>query len=94
MLCILKKPLAWLDGKLLKVLQNIAMEWKDKKLILALYMGQKALGRTNFDDTKPSERCSLEMLSVPYFFNIYVEVMVRETLENSWQQIKVGGQKY
>ena len=33
--------------KLMEILRNIGVDWKDRRLIIALYMGQNAVVRVN-----------------------------------------------
>ena len=43
---------------------NIGVDWKDRRLIAALYMGQKAIVRVNGDESEPfiiGMRCEARM---------------------------------
>ena len=69
--------------KLLEVLKSIGVNWRDRRLIDRLYMGQRARiwvkdGLTNAAVTGRGTRqgCSLS----PVFFNIYAEAMLRDDL--------------
>ena len=39
--------------KLMEILRNIEVDWKDRRLIIAIYMGQNAVVRVNGDNTEP-----------------------------------------
>ena len=80
--------------KLMKILLDLGMDWRDRRLIKNLYMGQTAAVRIGEDTT---EKCSIGRgvrqgcsLS-PMLFNLYAERMVKEAMERTGKAgIKVG----
>ena len=66
-------------SKLLKVLQDIGVDWRDRGLIAALYMGHRAVVRLKHGLTSEAgigcgtrQRCSPS----PILFNSYAEVIL------------------
>ena len=69
---------------LMRALERIAIDWKDRRLIKNLYMGQTVMIRIDGINSKPGkigravrQRCPLS----PLLFNIYIEEIVRERME-------------
>ena len=80
--------------KLLKLLKRIGIDWRDRRLIATLYMGQTATVRLKDGLTNPAiigrgtrQGCCLS----PLLFNIYAEAMLREALDQVDEGIRVGG---
>ena len=80
--------------KLMQALIRLGIDWKDRRLIRNLYMGQKIRIRIEGEYSEPGEigrgvrqGCPLS----PLLFNIYIEELIREALENLEVGIKVGG---
>jgi len=80
--------------KLLKILKNMGVDWKDRRLIMNLYMNQKVVVKVNQES---SEECDMGRgvrqgccLS-PLLFNIYADAMMTEAMEGTEEGVKVGG---
>ena len=80
--------------KLLEILKNIGIDWRDKKLLSELCMGQTAVVRTDDGETTPIvigrrtwQGCPLS----PLLFNIYDEAIVREAFDDIKEGVKIGG---
>ena len=81
--------------KLVEVLREIGVDWRDRRIIRNLYMGQSAKVRIAEEVTEECkigrgvrQGCCLS----PVLFNIYAESMLREALDSSVAGVKVGGQ--
>lgn len=80
--------------KLFNALERLGVDWKDRRLIRNLYMEQAAVIRIDGELSEPGiigrgsrQGCPLS----PLLFNIYIEELVREALENVNTGVKVGG---
>jgi len=80
--------------KLMKALRRIGIDWRDRRLIGNLYMGQNVRIRIEGEYSEPGligrgvrQGCPLS----PLLFNIYIEELIREALEDTEEGIKVGG---
>src|SRR6476619_2073088 len=80
--------------KMLKVLQSIGVDWRDRRMISELYMNQEAVvriagGESDLGIIGRGDRqgCPLS----PLLFSIYAEMMMKEALENVEEGIMVGG---
>ena len=80
--------------KLMRALRRIGVDWRDRRLIGNLYMGQQVRIRIEGEYSEPGkigrgvrQGCPLS----PILFNIYIEEVTRETLEEMTEGIKVGG---
>ena len=72
----------------------MGIDWRDRRLIGNLYIGQKMRIRIDGEYSEPGnvgrgvrQGCPLS----PLLFNIYIEELVRETVEDMEEGIKVGG---
>ena len=79
---------------MLKMLRNIGVDWKDRRLIMNLYMNQKAVVKIQQDCSDESEigrgvrqGCCIS----PLLFNIYAEAMMMEAMEGIEEGVKIGG---
>ena len=81
--------------KLMEILQNIGVDWRDRRLIATLYMSQTAAVRLNYELTEPSEvgrGVRQGCLISPTLFNIYAEAMIKYALDDLKEGICVGGE--
>ena len=81
--------------KLMKVLGRIGVDDRDRQMIKNLYLGQTVVVRIDGEDSEPAkigrgvrQGCPLS----PLLFNIYIQELLNEALENSKDGVKVGGQ--
>lgn len=81
--------------KLMRALRRVGVDWKERRLIGNLYMGQSVRIRLEGELTEPGQigrgvrqGCPLS----PLLFNIYIEEVIRETMEGLDRGVKVGGQ--
>jgi hypothetical protein len=79
----------------MKILEDIKVDWRDRRLIQDLYMRQEAVIRIANEETEPAiigrgvrQGCPLS----PLLFSIYAEMMMIEAFEDSNEGIKVGGE--
>src|SRR6476619_5049269 len=80
--------------KMMKVLQSIGVDWRDRRMISELYMHQEAVVRIAGGESDLGiigrgvrQGCPLS----PLLFSIYAEMMMKEALENVEEGIRVGG---
>uniref|UniRef100_A0A8D8XS53 Craniofacial development protein 2 n=1 Tax=Cacopsylla melanoneura TaxID=428564 RepID=A0A8D8XS53_9HEMI len=80
---------------LLKVLKDIDINWKDRRLIRELYKGQKVVVRVEDEETEEvvigrgvRQGCCMS----PVLFNLYAEKLMEEALEQS-SGVSVGSEK-
>ena len=81
-------------SKLMEIMKDIGIGWKERRLIQNLYENQKVVIQTQVGDSNPCrisrgvrQGCPLSSL----LFNIYVDRIVKEALEESNLGIRVGG---
>jgi Reverse transcriptase (RNA-dependent DNA polymerase)/Endonuclease/Exonuclease/phosphatase family len=82
--------------KLMGILRRMGVEWRERRLIGNLYMGQRVKIRIDGEYSEPGkigrgvrQGCPLS----PILFNIYIEEIIRETMEEMEEGIKVGGKR-
>src|SRR6476469_2691956 len=80
---------------MMKVLQSIYVDWRDRRMISELYMNQEAVvriagGESDSDIIGRGVRQGC-MLS-PLLFSIYAEMMMKEAIEYVVEGIRVGGE--
>src|SRR6476469_8245349 len=80
--------------KMMKVLQSIGADWRDRRVVGKLYMNQEAVVRIAGGESNSGiigrgvrQGCPLS----PLLFSIYAEMMLKEALENVEEGIRVGG---
>ena len=78
----------------MKTLQQIGINWRDRRLIKNLYMNQTA---TITIENEQSQAATVGQgvrqgcLLSPLLFSIYAEGMMKEALEQTDEAIKIGG---
>jgi hypothetical protein len=82
----------WL--KMMEVLKQLQVDWKDRRLIGDLYMRQQAVVRVADGESEPAvigrgvrQGCTLS----PLLFSIYAEAMMLEAMEGIEEGVRVGG---
>src|SRR6478609_5345839 len=80
---------------MMKVLQSIGVDWRDRRMTSELYMNQEAVVRIADGELDLGiigrgvrQGCPLS----PRLFSIYAEMMMTEALENVEEGIRVGGE--
>src|SRR6218665_1890191 len=80
--------------KAMHALRRMGIDWRDRRLIGNLYIGQQMRVRIDGEYSEPGkvsrgvrQGCPLP----PLLFNIYKEELVREAVEDLEEGIKVGG---
>src|SRR3984885_9688321 len=80
--------------KLMTILRRMGVDWRDRRLIGNLYMGQRIRVRIEGELSEPGQigrgvkqGCPLS----PILFNLYIEELIREALQDTEEGIKVGG---
>ena len=80
--------------KMMKVLKELSVDWKDRRMIKDLYMRQEAVVRLESGDTEPGvigrgvrQGCPLS----PLLFSIYAESMMKDALRDIEEGVTVGG---
>src|ERR1043165_3207476 len=72
--------------KLMRILRRIGVDWRERRLIGNLYMGQRVKIRIDGEFSQPATigrgvRQGCPLSPILFLFNIYIEEIVRETLE-------------
>jgi hypothetical protein len=81
--------------KLMAILKNVGVDWRDRRLIADLYMNQEVMVRIEGECTEAAEvgrGVRQGCLLSPLLFSLYAEAMMKEALEDIDEGIKVGGQ--
>ena len=80
--------------KLMEILTKTGVDWRERRLIKELYMGQVVTVRTNEGETDLIEigrgtrhGCPMS----PVLFNLYDEAMIRESFDDLEEGIIIGG---
>jgi len=78
----------------LQMLTNIGVDWRDKNLIAKLYLAQRTVTRIDAElsgccviGQGVRQGCSWS----PLLFNIYIQYVINEALEDIQEGVKVGG---
>src|SRR6218665_2763959 len=79
---------------MINVLRRMGVDWRDRRLIGNLYMGQKIRVKIDGEFSEPRSigrgvRQGYPLS--PILFNLYIEELVREALQDSEEGVKVGG---
>lgn len=80
--------------RLMEILKRLGVDWKERRLITGLYMGQTATVRTASGMAGP---CTIGRgvrqgcLLSPLLFNIYAEAMMKEAMDEIEEGVKFGG---
>jgi hypothetical protein len=80
--------------KLMRTLERLGVDERDRQLIRQLYLNQRVVVRVNGVNSKPGllgrgvrQGCPLS----PLLFNVYIQELITEALENVEEGVKVGG---
>jgi len=80
--------------KMMEVLKKIGVDWRDRRMVCSLYMGQTATVRVGDRCSEHSavgrgvrQGCCLS----PLLFTVYAEMMMVEAMEEVEEGIKIGG---
>lgn len=80
--------------RMLDILRDTGVDWRDRRLILNLYMNQKAVVKVQQELSEESDigrgvrqGCCMS----PLLFNIYAEAMMEEAMDGIEEGIKIGG---
>src|ERR1043165_6393374 len=81
--------------KMMEALKNIQVDWRDRRMIQALYMNQEAVVKVADGESEPGvigrgvrQRCPLS----PLLFSMYAEMMTIEAMQDVEEGVKVGGE--
>src|SRR6476469_4955973 len=81
--------------KMMKILQSIGVDWRNRRMISELYMSQEVVVRIADGESDSGifgrgvrQGCPLS----PLLFSTYAEMMMKEALENVEEGIRVGGE--
>ena len=79
--------------QMMKVLKSIGVDWRDRRMVMNLYMNQEAMVRVNEEYTAPGligrgvrQGCLLS----PLLFTLYAEAMMGEAMEGIEDGVRVG----
>ena len=80
--------------KMMEILKELSVDWRDRRMIKDLYMRQEAVVRLESGDTEPGtigrgvrQGCPLS----PLLFSIYAESMMKDALDNVEEGVLIGG---
>ena len=79
---------------MMNILQNIGVDWRDRRLLAELYLRQEMIVRI---DGEHSESCTVGRgvrqgcLLSPLLFSLYAEFMMKDAMDTVKEGIKVGG---
>ena len=80
--------------KMLEILKRIGVDWRDRRLIMNLYMNQKTVVKVQHEFSEESEigrgvrqGCCMS----PMLFNIYAEAMMIEAMDGVVKGVNIGG---
>jgi hypothetical protein len=79
---------------MLKIFRNIGVDWRDRRLIMNVYMIQKAVVKIQqefSDESEISRGVRQGCCMSPLLFNIYAEAMMMGAMEGTEEGIKSGG---
>jgi hypothetical protein len=81
--------------QMMKVLKSIGVDWRDRRMVMNLYMNQEAVVRVNEEYTAPGligrgvrQGCLLS----PLLFTLYAEAMMGEAMEGIEEGVRIGGE--
>src|SRR6476469_603139 len=80
---------------MMKVLQSIGVDWRDRRMISKLYMNQEAVVRIARGESYSGiigRGVRQGCLVSPLLFSIYAEMMMKEALKNVEEGVRVGGE--
>jgi hypothetical protein len=81
--------------KMMKALESLKVDWRDRRMIMELYMQQVAVVRTTCGEADSGiigrgvrQGCPLS----PLLFSVYVEVMMVEAMDGVEEGVRIAGQ--
>ena len=80
--------------KMMQILKQIGVDWRDQRFIRDLYMNQEAFVRVNGELTEPGiigRGVRQGCLMSPLLFSLYVEEMMKEAMIDLDEGVQVGG---
>jgi len=81
-------------SKLMRILKGIGVDERDRQLIRNLYLEQKVKIKVGSENSEPGELGRGVKQGCPFsplLFNIYIQALIAEALENSEDGVRVGG---
>ena len=80
--------------KMMQILKQIGVDWRDRRLIRDLYMNQEAFVRVNGELTEPGiigRGVRQGCLMSPLLFSLYIEEMMKEAMVDLHEGVQAGG---
>ena len=80
--------------KMMSVLKEIGVDWRDRRLIADLYLKQEMVVRVDGSNSEPGvvgRGVRQGCLMSPVLFSVYVESMMKEAMDGMRAGVKVGG---
>lgn len=81
--------------KLMEVLKEVGVDWRDRRLLIDLYMQQEVAVRVNGECTESTEigrGVRQGCLLSPLLFNLYAEAMIKDVMLKTNVGVRIGGE--